>query len=132
MAAPEVVQIDLVSALEERHLVLERALWQPSAVVGLEYRLGGHGLILRRAVWDHFAHVGLRVLLHDDVNRGREVDVAADMVAVRVGVDQRGHWFVGQLLDLVKDRLAPAGILRVDDDDARSRDEYSYIPNATL
>src|SRR5439155_20569330 len=50
MAASEVVQIDLVGALEKGHLVLECALRQPPAVVGLEYCLGRHGLILRRAV----------------------------------------------------------------------------------
>ena len=37
----------------------------------------------------HLLHVGVRVLVDDDVDRGRELDVAADVVAVRVRVDDR-------------------------------------------
>ena len=54
---------------------------------------------------------------------GGELDVAAHMIAVRVRVDDRGHGFIGQRLDLVEDRLPPAWVLRVDDHDALRRDE---------
>ena len=54
------------------------------------------------------------------------------MIAVGVGVDDRGDRLVGQLLDLVEDRLAPAGILRVDDDDAVRGDEHGGVAAAAL
>ena len=103
---PEVVQIDLVGAVADRHLVLERSLRHPTAVLCRRW-------LLEDRV--HLLHVGLGVLLRDDVDRRRELDVAADVVAVRVGVDQRRDRLGRQLLDLVEDRLAPAGVLRVDD-----------------
>jgi len=77
-------------------------------------------------------HIRLRVLLHDDVHRGRELDVAADMVAMRMSVDQRGHRLVRQFLDLVQDRLTPAGILRIHDNDAIAGDEHSRIAAAAF
>ena len=72
------------------------------------------------------------VLLHDDVDRRRELDVAADVIAMRVRVDDRRHRLVRELLDLVEDRLAPARILRVDDDDAVAPDEDGGVAAAAL
>jgi hypothetical protein len=40
------------------------------------------------------------------------------VIAVRVRVDQCRHRLVGERLDLVENRLAPAGVLRIDNDDA--------------
>jgi hypothetical protein len=114
----EVVQVHLVGAFADRHSVLERALRHSAAVVLLEDV--------------HLLHVRLGVLLRDDFDAGRELDVAAHMVAVRMRVDQRRHRFVGERLDLVEDRLPPAGILRVDDDDPVGRDEHRCVAAAAL
>ena len=108
------------------------SLRKAPAVVGLEDRLCGHGLVRGCAVGDHFGHVGLRVLLNDDVDRRRELHVAADMIAVRVGVDERGHRFCREFFDLVEDRLAPAWILRIDNHDAVRGDEYGRVPAAAV
>jgi len=116
VAGPEVVEIDLVGAFADRHLVLERPLGHPDAVVFLEDR--------------HLLHVGLRVFLRDEVDRRRELHVAAHMVAVRVRVDQRRDRLRRQLLDLVQDRRAPARVLRVHDDDAVRGDEHGRVPAA--
>ena len=66
----------------------------------------------------------------DDVDRRRELDVAADVIAVRVRVDQERDRLRRQLLDLVEDRLAPAGVLRVDDGDAVGGDEHGGVAAA--
>ena len=90
----------------------------------------GHPLAVVLLEDVHLLHVGLRVLLHDDVDRRRELHVAADVIAVRVRVDDRRHRLRRQLLDLVEDRLAPARILRVDDDDAVGADEDGGVAAA--
>ncbi len=68
--------------------------------------------------------------MRHNVDGGRELDVAADMVAVRVRVDQRRDRLLGQRLDLVEDRLTPPWVLRVHDHDSVGRDEDGCIPSA--
>src|SRR5467141_3327096 len=76
---------------------------------------------------DHLLHVGLGVLLGHDVDGGRKLHVAADMVGVCVGIDQSDDRLVSQFLNLVENRLAPARILRVHHGDAIGHDEYRSI-----
>ena len=68
VAAAEVEQIDLVGALPDRHLVLERLGRQAPAVVRREDvdRRRGRRDAGRPA---HLLHVGLGVFLHDDFHR---------------------------------------------------------------
>ena len=56
--------------------------------------------------------------------------VAAHVIAVGVRVDQQRHGLRRQLLDLVEDRLTPAGVLRVDHRDAVGRDEHGGVAAA--
>ena len=65
--------------------------------------------------------------MRDDVDGGRELHVAAHVIAVRVGVDDHRDRFARQPLDLVENRLAPSGILRVDDHDAVGADEHGGV-----
>ena len=116
VAGAEVIELDLVGAAADGHLVLERPLRHAAVVVLLEDV--------------HLLHVGLGVLLDDDVDRRREIHVAAHMVAVCVCVDERCHRLGRQLLDLVEDRLAPARVLRVDDDDAVCSEEHGGVAAA--
>src|SRR2546421_7564384 len=89
MTTTEVIKINLIRSLEQRHLVLERPLRKALASVLLEDGLRGYGLIRSCAVGDHFHHVRLRVVLNDDVDRRRKLDIAADVIAMGMGVDQR-------------------------------------------
>ena len=66
----------------------------------------------------------------DDVHGGGKLDVAAHVVAVRMGVDDHRHRLGGERLDLLEQRLAPAGILGVDDHDARGGDEHGRVAAA--
>ena len=66
---------------------------------------------LKIAIFSMFA---LRVFLNDYVDRRRKVHVAAHVVAVRMGVDQRRDRLRRQLLDLVENRPPPARVFRVD------------------
>ena len=109
----EVEQIDAILAAAERHLVLVGFLRQELRVVALE------GV--------HLLHVRLRVLVRDDLDRGREHVVAAGVVAVRVRVDDRRHRLVGDGFDPVEQYLAPAGELRIDHDDASGGDEDTGV-----
>src|SRR5207247_10469881 len=68
-------------------------------------------------------HLQPGVLLPDDFDRRRKELVAADVVAVRVRVDDGRYWLCGDGFDCVEYRLAPAGELRVDQNDAEIRDE---------
>ena len=72
------------------------------------------------------------VRLDDDVHRRRELDVAAHVIAVRMRVDQRRHRLVGERLDLVENRLAPARVLRIDHHDAVGGDEDGGVAAAAL
>ena len=64
--------------------------------------------------------------------RRGELDVAAHVIAVRMRVDQRRHRLVGERLDLVENRLAPAGVLRIDDHDAVGGDEDGRVAAAAV
>src|SRR5262249_13606627 len=57
---------------------------------------------------------------------------AADMVAVRVRVDQQRDRLRRQLLDLVENRLAPARVLRVDHGHAVRVDEDGGVAAAAF
>ena len=65
-----------------------------------------------------------------DLDRGREELVAADVVAVGVGVDDVGDRLVGDGLHLVHDRLAPVGQLGVDEHHAVGGDEDGGVAAA--
>ena len=80
----------------------------------------------------HLLHERLRVLLGHDVDRRRKFHIAAHVIAVRVRVDDRRDWLAGHLFDLVENRLAPAGIFRVDDIDAGRADEDGSVSAAAL
>ncbi len=78
----------------------------------------------------HRLHVRRGVLLHDDVDRRRELDVAAHVIAVRVRVDDGRDRLRAQLLDLRQNRRAPSRVLRVDDGDAVRLDEDGRVAAA--
>src|SRR5579864_8117733 len=118
VAWTEVVQVDLVRTLADGHLVLERPLGHPAAVALLEDV--------------HLLHICFGVLLNDDVDGRRERDIAADMIAVRVRVDQARDRFWRQLLDFVENRLAPPWIFRVDDGHAVGVDEHGRVAAPAL
>ena len=94
--AAEVVEIDRLGSGEQRHLVLEGLVGQP--------------VLLRRILERrHLHHVGVRVLLRDDFDARGEELVAADVIAVGVGVDDVRDRLVGDRLHLVENRLALVG-----------------------
>ena len=118
MSPAEVVQVDLVVSAQQRRLVLERLLGK--------IRLRGLGL--ERG---HLLHVRLRVFLRDHVHGCREFRVRADVIAVRMRVDDHRHRLGRDGLDLIEDRLSPPGQLGIDDDDAVCRDEGGRVAAAT-
>src|SRR3954468_21941549 len=121
----EVAQIDLIFSAANRPRVCEGSRRQTAAPVLLEDALLLRGL---QAVYGvRLLHVLLRIFLGDHVHRRGEFDVAAHVIAVRMGVDDRRHRFIGQRLDLVEDWLAPSWILRVDYHDALVGDEHGGI-----
>ena len=132
VATSEVIQIDFVRALEQRHFVFECTFRQPFTPVLLKDRLSGYGLVLSRAIRNHLLHVSLRVFLHDDIDRGWEFDIAADVVAMGVGIDQCRDGFVCEFLDLVENRLTPAGILRVDNNHSVRGHEHRRVATAAF
>ena len=69
--------------------------------------------------------------MRDEFDRGREVDVAADVVVVGVGVDDAHHRLRGDLLDLGDERLTPSRDLRVDEGDAVGADEDRRVAAAS-
>jgi hypothetical protein len=120
----EVVELDAIRAGADRHLVLERLLRQVVTLVlreDVRRRASRRRRDKRRRA--HRCHVRLRVFLRDDVHGRGELDVAAHVIAMRVGVDDHRHRFRGERLDLVEKRLAPAGILGVHHRDAVRGDE---------
>ena len=116
-AGAEVVEVDGVVAAEHRQLVGVGA-------VGEGVLLGAVGE--RR----HLGHAGRDVGVGHDLDAGREVLVAADVVAVGVGVDDVGDRLVGHRLHLVHDRLAPVGQLGVDQHDPVGGDEDGRVAAA--
>ena len=117
VAAAEVVEVDLIGALADGHLVLEGALRHAGVVVLLEDR--------------HLLHVGPGVFLHHDIDGGWEFDVATHVIAVRMRVDQQRDRLGRQFLDLGEDGLAPSRILRVDDGDAVGHHQHRRVAAAT-
>ena len=129
MSPSEVVEIDPVVARADRHALREGLRRQPAAHrVGEDVgrRLGA------AAVGAHHLHVRRRDLVGDDVDVGGERDVAAHVVVVAVRVDEGGHRVAGELADRVEDRLAPARVLGVDDDDPAAGDEDGRVAAAPL
>ena len=68
--------------------------------------------------------------MRDDLDAGAEEVVVAGVIAVRVGVDDPRDRLVGDRLDLVDHRLAPAGQLRVDERHAGVGDEHRDVAAA--
>ena len=100
VAASEVVNLDAIVALEQRQAVGDDLVRQELRV---------------RAAEDlHLLHPRLRVRMGDDRRRGREVDVAADVIRVRMRVDDCRHALVADGFDVVADGAPPAGRLGVD------------------
>ena len=125
MPATEVIQVDLVGPGTERHPIPERPGRQAVAVrVGKDVRRR----LCPTAVWPHHGHVGLRDFVRHELDRGRERDVAAHMVVMAMRVDECRDRVARQRLDLLQDRLSPARVLRVDDDDSGCRDEDRRVP----
>src|SRR5207249_910240 len=98
----------------------------------LKDRLSGDGLVLSRAIGNHLLHVSLRVFLHDDIDRGWEFDVAANVVTMGVRIDQCRDGFVCEFLDLVENRLTPAWILRVDNDHSVCGHKHGRVTTAAF
>jgi hypothetical protein len=116
VTAAEIVEVDLVFTLTERQLVLERAPGQKLGLVALE------GV--------HLLHVGLRIFLHHRFDLRTKELVAAGVVAVRVGVDDRGHRLVGDGPDAIENDLTPARKLGIHHDDAAIGNEHGGIAPA--
>ena len=120
----EVVQVDPILPGPHRHLVFERFLRQVLRVLALE----GLAVAERRACF--LRHVVPRVLLGDELDRRRELGVAARMVPVRVRVDDGRHRLVGHRVELAKNLLSPTGVLGIDEDDSAVGDERSGVTAA--
>jgi hypothetical protein len=78
----------------------------------------------------HLLHQLRGVFVRDDFDRGGEVHVAADVVVVRVRVDDRHDRLVGDLLHLLNQRLTPAGNLRVDEQHPIRHDQNARVAAA--
>ena len=124
VAAPEVIEVDAVGAVEERHPLGVPGLRQILRVLALEGVAVGHRLAgLAR-------HLGQGVLVHHEAHGVGQLDVAAAVVEVGVGVDDVGDGLVGQLAHGGDDVLAVAVDLRVDEGDAVGGDEDGGVPAA--
>ena len=109
VTATEVIEIDAIVALADRHLVLERLLRQARLLLppeGLAVA-DGAALLLR----PHGPHI----LVDDDLDRRGKLGDAARMVAVSVAVERHDNRLVRHRLDLVHDHRSPAGVLLIDD-----------------
>ena len=129
VTAPEVIEIDLLRAAADRHLVLEGAIGHVLSAIRLEHVR--RDAALRAFRRQPLLHVGARVRLGDEFNRGGEVDVAADVVVMGVGVDDAHHRLRGDLLDLGDERLTPSRDLRIDDGDPVGADEDGRVAAAS-
>ena len=119
----------LVVAAAERHLVLEGPLRHAAPAVLLEDVRGRSGRRRDAGRGTHRFHVLGGVLVGHDLDGRGELDVAADVVAMRVRVDDHRHRLVGDALDLLEQRLPPARVLGVDDDHAGRGDEDGAVPS---
>ena len=113
MPRAEIIQIDPVLAAEQRQLVLVSTLRQELFFVPLE-RV-------------HLHHVAFGVFVSHDVDGRRKRLVAPCVIAVRVRVDDRRDWLVGDLADLLENGRSVAGELRVDHHDTRVGDEHAGV-----
>src|SRR5262249_48103134 len=114
MTGPEVVQVDAIFAGAERHLVLEHQLGQEVDLFAPE-RI-------------QLVHGQPRVLVCDDFHCRTEGLVAADMVAVRMRVDDGRDRLVRDRFDLRDERLPPSWKLGVYDDDTQVGHEDGRVP----
>jgi hypothetical protein len=102
--AAEVEELDPFVAAAERQAIGERPLREPPATVVLEDVLLGAGLQAVHRV--HLLHQLRGVRVRDHFHSGWKLHVAADVIEVRVRVDDRRHRLVGELLHRFDDRLA--------------------------
>jgi hypothetical protein len=100
---------------------LKGSLRHAAALVGLEDRR----LSARRL--HPLVNVRCGVLVDDYVHRRRKLHAAAEVIWVRVRIDDGRDRLVGQLADLVKDRLPPLRVFPVHDDHTRSGDKDSRV-----
>src|SRR5436309_4302120 len=106
----EIIKVDGVGSAQQSHAVLE-------------------GLVRQRVLvcWIfkdfHLLHIRLCVLVRDNFHTCRKEDVAAGVVAVSMRVDDECDRLAAHCLDLIQNRLAIVGELRVDDHDTVCREE---------
>src|SRR5688572_8769454 len=106
MSPTEVIEIDAILAVEDRHSVLECALRQIFGVLALEY------------FYPRMLHVDFCVFVGDHFHRRRKLRNAADVISMTVRSDDRGDGFVSNSSNPVEDRLPVTWVLGVDEDDA--------------
>ena len=116
VAGPEVIEVDPIVAAPQRHPVGERPV-RHRRRVRRDTRVGGHPLPC--------------VLVRDHVDRRREVLVAADVIWMRMRIDDHRHRLVGDCTNLIQDRLAVVWELRVDEHDAALRHEHRRVSAGT-
>ena len=111
-----------------RHPILEGRLGRPmpwlasKMLVGVGLRFeAGHGFMA--FIWSRCSRAS-RYRRSPGTRRCRYV------IAVRMRVDDGRDRLVGELLDLVENRLTPSGVLRIDDHDAFGRDEHCRVAPA--
>jgi hypothetical protein len=105
---------------------LKGSLRHAAALVGLEDRR----LSARRL--HPLVNVRCGVLVDDYVHRRRKLHAAAEVIWVRVRIDDGRDRVVGQLADLVNDRLPPLRVFPVHDDHTRSGDKDSRVTSGVL
>ena len=116
VTGPEVVQVDALPSVEQRHLV-------PNGLVGQEL-----GIAPREGV--HLLHGRPGVFVRDDIDHTRERDIAAGVVDVRVCVDNRRDRPLGHQCDRIHDGRGQGGCLAVDEDDALVANERDAVAGA--
>ena len=131
VAAPEIVQVDLIGTAEQRALGRERGLGQVFPILARE-RLA----VLDRAAFEPGAvvtvltrHVPRRVLVRHEVDRVGKLGVGAAVVPMRVRVDDGRHRLVGDRAHLGENVLAVAPDLRVDERHPRRHHENRGVPS---
>ena len=94
-------------------------------------RLVGKEFGVRPLEGIHLLHVRLRVLVGNDLGGGRELDVAASVIGVRVRVDDHRHRLVCDRLNGFENRPTPARQLCVDQHDAVVAHQGQRVAAAT-
>src|SRR5881397_2213004 len=95
----------------------------PSNVMRSLKVLSGRAYLFAESLDIHLLHIRLCVLVRDNFNTCRKEDIAAGVVAVSMGVDDERDRLAAHRLDLIQNRLAIVGELRVDDHDTVCREE---------